>query len=63
MPPRMPEPCEDAQLQAGEDGDVAAGDRDDVIGAGFLQAPLDFDVDSGAIANQDRGGNRLRCAR
>ncbi len=57
VPSSDAQPCEDAQLKAGQDSDVPSGNRNDVIGSGFLQAPFDFDVDSGAVANQDRGGN------
>ena len=54
---------ERAQQQAGEDRDVAAGDGDDVIRPRFLQPPLDFVAQPGAIAKHDggddRGGTRM----
>ena len=49
-----------AQHQAGEDRDVAAGDGDDVIRAGFLQPLLDQRVERAAVADQDRDGDRRR---
>ena len=46
--------------ERGEDGDVAAGDRDDVVGAGRLQSGADLVGQAGAIANEDRGDDRRR---
>ena len=42
----------------GENRDVAAGDGDDVIRPGFLERPLDFVIESGAIADQNRRHDR-----
>ena len=49
-------------MQAGENRDVAAGDRDHVIRARLLQPPLHVVVEAGAIADDDGrdDGGRLR---
>jgi len=47
-----------AEEKAGEDRDVAAGDRDHVIRARFLQSPLHVVVQTGAIADDDRRHDR-----
>ena len=60
---RPPEPAgeaERADQQTGEDRDVAARDRDDVIGPRFLQAALHVVVQARAIADDDRRDNRAR---
>ncbi len=46
----------------GQNRDVAARDRDDVIGAGILQPALVLFRQSGAVADQDRGGDGSRAS-
>ena len=63
-PVARPGQAQPPEQQAREDRDVAAGDGDDVVGAGLLQPPLHVLVEAGAIADQNRGddGGRLRVA-
>ena len=43
------------QEQAGENGDVAAGDGNHVVRASLLQPPLRLSIQTGAVTDQDRG--------
>ena len=52
--------AERAEHQAGENRDVAAGDRDHVIRARLLQPPLHLVVQAGAIADDDGGDDGRR---
>ena len=56
IPPSKQKPVDDA----GQDGDVPAGDGDDVVGARGLQPQPDVIRQSGPIADQDGGDNRRR---
>ncbi len=55
MRPSMPATRNADEHQARENRDVAAGDRDHVVGAGLLQPPLHLVVQAGAIADHDGG--------
>jgi hypothetical protein len=52
-----PGDTEHAEQHAGENGDVAAGDCDDVIGSRFLQPTNHLVVQSGAVPDDDGGHN------
>ncbi len=64
-PPADHQHAAGANDQRGEDGDVPAGNRHDVIGPRLLQPPLVLFGEAGAIANQHRRGQpaRLRVER
>ena len=46
--------------EARKDGNVAAGDRDDVIRPRFLEAPLELIIEAGPVSDHDRPDNRRR---
>ena len=48
------------QQAAGEDGDVAAGDGDDVVDAAVPQAPGGLGIELVPVADEDRGHHRRR---
>ena len=50
-----PEKARQAQQDRGQHGDVAARDRDDVIGAGDLQALFEHRIETGAVADENGG--------
>lgn len=49
-----PGQSKDDERQTGQDRDVAARYRDDVVGAGFLQSPFDCSVEATSVADHDR---------
>ena len=51
--PKVAGKPERRERQAGQDGDVASGDGDDVVRPRLLQPPLHLVVQSGAIADHD----------
>ena len=64
-PPADHQHAAGANNQRGENGDVPAGDRHDVIGPRLLQPPLILFREAAAVANQHRCGQpaRLRVER
>ncbi len=57
---KEPRDAESDEREPGENGDVAPGNCDDVIGPRFLQPPLEAFVEAGAIADDNRRDNRGR---
>ena len=62
-PAEPPGDAEAAQQQPRENRDVAARDRDHVIGSGLLQPALHVVVEAGPIADDDRRDDRAPTAR
>ncbi len=59
-PPRQAGQTRGAKQQHRENRDVSAGDGDDVIGAGFLEAPLILLGQARAVADEDGRGDTAR---